>query len=139
MEKAKRDMLTLLLNELMNDAPCSRCGYCTGHQCCDFGEGGNYGEICTIDAIIDVLSSQDYTEKYGPKTDKEHEETKKRDEICFSGGFEGDGAYGKFKELASAFYEDGTWHFVGLSLDEEPTDNNVKFHVQFWKSKDGGT
>lgn len=61
------------------------------------------------------------------------------------GEFVGDGAYAKFSQLASVFYEEtaGTlihpvwvtttaW-FVGLTLEQEPRQDYVKYSFEFWE------
>ena len=47
--------------------------------------------------------------------------------------FHGEGAYEAFKKIASEFYKDHTYKFVGLTLDEAPTPDGVEFTAEFWR------
>ena len=61
------------------------------------------------------------------------------------GEFVGDGAYDEFKKLATIFYDEGPgalyhpiWqlsnaYFVSLTLEQEPTENYVKYSFEFWE------
>ncbi|MGM9521830.1 MAG: SafA/ExsA family spore coat assembly protein [Oscillospiraceae bacterium] len=65
------------------------------------------------------------------------------------GEFYGPDAYDEFKRLATVFYEEspGTlihpvWqmtsaYFVGLSLNQEPTEDYVSYTFEFWECYDG--
>lgn len=44
----------------------------------------------------------------------------------------GEGAYEKFKGIASEFYNDRTYKFVSLTLDGNPTPASVEFEAEFW-------
>ena len=64
------------------------------------------------------------------------------------GEFVGQGAYDKFKELASLFYGEGpgllvhpVWqtakaYFVGLTLTQEPREDYVRYTFEFWEAGD---
>lgn len=65
------------------------------------------------------------------------------------GEFVGGDAYAKFQELASLFYEDtagvlvhplwtatNAW-FVGLTLEQEPRADYVKYSFEFWEDRSG--
>lgn len=47
MTREELDLLELLLDKLIQVAPC-KMGACVGHLCCDFGVHGDYGETCSI-------------------------------------------------------------------------------------------
>ena len=67
------------------------------------------------------------------------------------GEFVGEGAYDKFKELASIFYEEtpgvlvhpvwvaATAWFVGLELRQEPRSDYVRYSFEFWEVYSGLT
>ena len=67
------------------------------------------------------------------------------------GEFVGEGAYDKFKELASIFYEEtpgvlvhpvwvaATAWIVGLELRQEPRSDNVRYSFEFWEVYSGLT
>lgn len=64
------------------------------------------------------------------------------------GEFVGEGAYDKFKELACLFYENSpgllvhpVWqvakaYFVGLTLEQEPRADYVRYTFEFWECTD---
>ena len=64
------------------------------------------------------------------------------------GEFYGPGAYDQFRRLATVFYEDKPgllvhplWqlsnaYFVGLSLNQEPTEDYVSYSFEFWECYD---
>ena len=47
--------LCLLLDELKKCLPCKG-GLCMGHQHCEFGENGCYGESCAIEDVTNAIS-----------------------------------------------------------------------------------
>lgn len=55
------------------------------------------------------------------------------DKIELLCAFQGNGAYEKFKKLATQFYDDKTYKFVSLILDGEPRDDVVTFTAEFWE------
>lgn len=54
------------------------------------------------------------------------------DKIKLNCHIDGQNAYDKFKRIASEFYKDSTYKFVGLELDKEPTADSVEFSAEFW-------
>lgn len=54
------------------------------------------------------------------------------DKIKLNCYINGQNAYDKFKKIASEFYKDSTYKFVGLELDKKPTADSVEFSVEFW-------
>lgn len=64
------------------------------------------------------------------------------------GEFVGEGAYNRFKELASLFYDNSpgllihpVWqaakaYFVGLTLGQEPREDYVRYTFEFWECCD---
>ena len=54
------------------------------------------------------------------------------DKIKLNCHINGQNAYDKFKKIASEFYKDSTYKFVGLELDKKPTADTVEFSVEFW-------
>lgn len=65
------------------------------------------------------------------------------------GEFCGAGAYAEFKKLATVFYENtpgllvhplwdtATAYFVALELEQEPTENYVRYSFEFWECFEG--
>lgn len=45
---------------------------------------------------------------------------------------QGEGAYETFKKIVCEFYEPNTYKFVGLTLNGNPTKDNVEFTAEFW-------
>lgn len=56
----------------------------------------------------------------------------KHDKIVLSCHIDGQNAYSKFQEIATEFYKDSTYKFVGLMLKKEPTTDSVEFSAEFW-------
>lgn len=54
------------------------------------------------------------------------------DKIKFPCAFQGEGAYERFKKIASQFYGDKTYKFVSLVLVGEPREDIVTFTAEFW-------
>lgn len=54
--------------------------------------------------------------------------------IEFPCAFQGDGAYEKFKKIASQFYGDKTYKFASLKLDGDPREDVVTFTAEFWEA-----
>ena len=48
------ELYNLLDDLMMSDAPCKGCG-CVGHQNCNFGENGCYGDSCAIKDVADEI------------------------------------------------------------------------------------
>lgn len=57
------------------------------------------------------------------------------DKIELSCRIDGRDAYDEFKKIATEFYKDSTYKFVGLKLEKEPTADSVEFSVEFWSVK----
>lgn len=60
MEKKELDKLSDMLDDLMKIAPCKGCA-CVGHQNCEFGENGCYGESCAIEDVRSAMYSLQIT------------------------------------------------------------------------------
>ncbi len=56
------DQLFRQLNKLMKEAPCHNMA-CVGHQQCEYGINGCYGEECVIEVVQKVATQKYYEMK----------------------------------------------------------------------------